>query len=445
MGDYLWIDLPAEIKYQTLRKLIMLATHTKEFTLLYGKKAVRFKLPEKNVMGVLAPKKVFPSSDEDSLIMDALNDPIESPLLSNIVSPGSKVVLVTSDITRVVPSHKLIPPLVQQLKLFGVKRKNISIIFALGCHRKHTFEEQRRLLGENIYDQYRVIDHDIEDCVDMGKTKSGIPVQIFRPVLEVDIRICIGSIEPHYFAGYTGGAKSIMPGVSSRESVSFTHKLMLSPNSVAGKLEGNPTREAIEEVGEVVGIDFILNVILNSQKQVVAVVAGDRIAAHRRGCSFADEYFKAPIREKADVVIVSCGGYPKDINVYQAHKALENARYAVREGGTVIFIAECVEGVGNKIFEEWMMQATHPQDAIDRLQKEFVLGGHKAAAIGMLLKKLKVIMVSSLPDRKVKRLFFTPAQSVDEAISISLQEYGKNASFLIIPFGGITLPSSYKD
>jgi len=416
-------------------------THTKEFTLPYGKTLVRFKLLEKNVMGTLLPKKVSPSKNEHTLIINALNSPIESPLLSDMVFPKSKVALITSDITRVVPSHKLIPPIIQQLRLAGVKRENISIIFALGVHRKHTPDEQKRLLSKNIYSQYRVIDHNIEDCLDMGKTKNGIPVQIFRPVAEADIRVCIGNIEPHYFAGYTGGAKSIMPGVSSRESVSFTHKLMLLPGSIAGKLEGNPTREAIEEVGEAVGINFILNVILNSKKQIVGVVAGDRIAAHRKGCSYADECFKVPIKQQADVVIVSPGGYPKDISVYQAQKALENAKYAVKKGGTIILVAECIEGFGDKIFEEWMLEATSFMEPVERLKKEFILGGHKAAAIGMLLEKIKVIMVSSLSDKKVKELFFTPAKSVDEAISMSLQEYGQDASFLIIPFGGITLPS----
>ena len=419
----------------------MFTTHTKEFTLPYGKTLVRFKLLEKNVMGTLLPKKVSPSKNEHTLIINALNNPIESPLLSDIVSPKSKVALITSDVTRVVPSHKLIPPIIQQLRLAGVKRENISIIFALGVHRKHTPDEQKRLLSKNIYGQYRVIDHNIEDCLDMGKTKNGIPVQIFRPVAEADIRVCIGNIEPHYFAGYTGGAKSIMPGVSSRESVSFTHKLMLLPGSIAGKLEGNPTREAIEEVGEAVGINFILNVILNSKKQIVGVVAGDRIAAHRKGCSYADECFKVPIKQQADVVIVSPGGYPKDISVYQAQKALENAKYAVKKGGTIILVAECIEGFGDKIFEEWMLEATSFMEPVERLKKEFILGGHKAAAIGMLLEKIKVIMVSSLSDKKVKELFFTPAKSVDEAISMSLQEYGQDASFLIIPFGGITLPS----
>lgn len=419
----------------------MFTTHTKEFTLPYGKTLVRFKLLEKNVMGTLLPKKVSPSKNEHTLIINALNSPIESPLLSDMVFPKSKVALITSDVTRVVPSHKLIPPIIQQLRLAGVKRENISIIFALGVHRKHTPDEQKRLLSKNIYGQYRVIDHNIEDCLDMGKTKNGIPVQIFRPVAEADIRVCIGNIEPHYFAGYTGGAKSIMPGVSSRESVSFTHKLMLLPGSIAGKLEGNPTREAIEEVGEAVGINFILNVILNSKKQIVGVVAGDRIAAHRKGCSYADECFKVPIKQQADVVIVSPGGYPKDISVYQAQKALENAKYAVKKGGTIILVAECIEGFGDKIFEEWMLEATSFMEPVERLKKEFILGGHKAAAIGMLLEKIKVIMVSSLSDKKVKELFFTPAKSVDEAISMSLQEYGQDASFLIIPFGGITLPS----
>ena len=417
----------------------------KEYTLLYGKKEVTFKIDEKNVIGHLLPRKVSPPKDESSLIQDALKNPLETPLFPEIVSPKSKVVIITSDITRPTPSYKMLPPLIQQLREAGVKQKNISIVFALGLHRKHTPAEQKNLIGGKIYEEYRCVDHQKENCLDMGKTKSGIPIQIFREVAEADIKICLGNIEPHYFAGYTGGVKSIMPGVSSPESVTSTHKLMFLPGSVAGKIEGNPTREAIEEVGEKVGVDFIFNVVLNPQKKVIAAVAGDKTLAHRKGCSFADECFKVPIRERADVAIVSAGGYPKDINVYQAQKALDNAKYAVKEGGTIILVAECGEGFGDPVFEKWMLEATSFRDPVEKLKKEFVMGGHKAAAIGMLLEKVKVILVSSLPSDKVKKLFFTPAKSVDEAISIALQEYGKDARFFVIPSGGITLPSINKD
>lgn len=417
----------------------------KEYTLPYGKKEVRFKIDEKNIMGTLLPRKVSSSKDENSLLKDALNNPIGTSLLPEIVSSKSKVVLITSDITRPTPSSKMLPSILEQLKAAGVKQKNITIVFALGLHRNHTPQEQKNLLGDKIYEQYRCVDHQKEKTLDMGKTEDGIPVQVFKEVSEADIKICLGNIDPHYFAGYTGGAKSIMPGVSSRESISFTHKLMLSPDSVGGKLEGNPTREAIEKVGEKVGIDFILNVVLNTQKQIIVAVAGDRIAAHRRGCDFADQCFKVPIEEKADVVVVSAGGYPKDINVYQAQKGLDNAKYAVKEGGTIILVAECNEGLGDQIFEQWMLEATSFQDPVEKLKKEFVIGGHKAAAIGMLLEKAKVIMVSSLPPGRVKRLFFTPAKSVNEAISMALQDCGEDASFLVIPSGGSTLPSVDKE
>jgi len=413
----------------------------REYTLRYGKGEVKFSINEKNLMETIPPRKVSPARDEESLIQDALKNPIESPLLSEIVYPKSKIAVITSDVTRPTPSYKMLPPLLNQLKEAGVENKNITIVSALGIHRKHTPLEMKNLVGEKIYHSYRCIDHDKERCVSIGKTKSGLPVEIFDQVAEADIRICLGNIEPHYFAGYTGGLKSVMPGVSSKTSVSATHKLMLSPGSVAGKIKGNPTREAIEEVGEKIGVDFILNVVLNAQKKIIAAVAGDKFAAHRKGCEFADKSFKVKIKEKADVVIVSCGGYPKDINVYQAQKALDNAKYAVKDGGTIILVAECKEGFGDKIFEEWMLQATSFHDPVKRLREEFVLGGHKAAAIGMLLDKAKVIMVSSLSPDTVKKLFFTPAKSVEEAISMTLEEYGKDAGFLVMPSGGITLPS----
>lgn len=413
----------------------------KRICLFYGRKELTFKINEKNLMGTLLPRQISPPANEESLIKGALNNPIQSPLLAETVSPKDKVVIITSDITRSTPSSKMLPPVLKQLKIAGVRQKNISIVFALGVHRKHTPEERKNLVGGKVYDEYQCIDHRKENCFDIGKTKSGIPVQIFKKVADADVRVCLGNIDLHYFAGFTGGAKSIMPGVSSTESISSTHKLMLSPDSVAGKLEGNPTRDAIEQVGDRVGIDFIFNVVLNPQKKIIATVAGDKVAAHQKGCKSAERCFKIPIKEKADVVIVSAGGYPKDINVYQAQKALDNAKYAVKENGTIILVTECSEGLGDEIFEKWMLEATSFRDPVERLKKEFILGGHKAATIGMLLEKTKVMMISSLPSDKVKQLFFTPANSVEEAISLALQDHGNDASFLIIPFGGVTLPS----
>jgi len=417
----------------------------KEYTLFYGKKEVKFKINGKNLLGTLLPKKFSPSKSENFLIEEALNNPIKSPLLPEIISPKSKVVLITSDLTRPTPSRKMLPPLIKRLKIAGVKKKNITIIFALGLHREHTPKEQKSIVGDEIYEQYQCLDHKKENCLNLGETKNGTPVQILKEVIQTDVKICLGNIDFHYFAGYTGGAKSIMPGVSSSESVTYTHKMMLSPESSTGKIKGNPARKAIEEVGEKVGIDFILNVVVSPQKKIIAAVAGDKIAAHRIGCSFIDSYFKVPIREKADVVIVSTGGYPKDIDVYQAQKALDNAKYAVKENGTIILVAECGEGLGNKIFQQWMIEAKSPQDPVERIKKEFVIGGHKAAVIGMLLEKAKVIMVSSLPPDEVKKLFFIPAKSVNQAISMALQEHGKDASFLIIPSGGLTLPQFDKE
>ncbi|MBE0478587.1 nickel-dependent lactate racemase [Candidatus Aerophobetes bacterium] len=413
----------------------------KEYSLSYGKGKISFKIDEKNVIATLLPVRVSSPEDETSLIEDALLNPIKSLPLPDIVSPEDRIVIITSDVTRPTPSSKMLPLLLKQLKLAGVKQKNITIVFALGIHRKHTTEEQKNLVGDRIYEDYRCIDHEKENCVDLGKTKTGIPVEIFKEVAAADVRICMGNIEPHYFAGYTGGAKSIMPGVSSRQSVSSTHKLMLSAGSVAGKLEGNPTREAIDEVGKKVGIDFILNVVLSPQKKIIGAFAGDKTTAHRKGCEFADACFKVPIKEKVDVVIVGCGGYPKDINVYQAQKALDNAKYAVKEGGTIVLVAECKEGFGDNIFEQWMLSSNSFRQPVERIQKEFILGAHKAAAIGMLLEKAKVIMVSSLAPWKVEKLFFTPAKSVDEAIAMTLQEYGDDAGFYIVPSGGLILPS----
>lgn len=412
----------------------------KRYSLPFGKKTVDLGIPKKNILDLLEPKAVIPDKDEISIMQDALNHPIASPPLSEIVSGKSNVVVITNDATRPTASLKMLPLVLEELKIAGIHRSNITIVFALGIHRKHTLEEQKKLVGEAIFHTYQCIDHEYTHFVDMGETRNGIPVQIFDMVADADVKICMGNIDPHYFVGYTGGAKAIMPGVSSKASITSTHKMMLLPGSIAGNLEGNPARQAIEEVGEKVGIDFILNVVVNPHKQIIGAVAGHSLFAHRSGCMIADECFKVPIKEKADIVIVSAGGYPKDVNVYQAQKALDNAKYAVEKGGTIILLAECAEGLGNDIFQQWVWEATSPRGFVERLQEEFILGGHKAAAIGMLLQDINVIMVTSLSPEYVKRLFFEPARSLDEALALALQYHGNNASISIMPSGGITLP-----
>ena len=296
------------------------------------------------------------------------------------------------------------------------------------------------LAGEQAWRQIRCVDLDVNDCVHVGTTSRGTPVDIDRRVAEADRRICLGNIEYHYFAGYSGGAKAIMPGVSTRDAIQANHCRMVESAACAGKLDGNPVREDIEEAAAMVGVDFIVNVVLDAHKEIIRAVAGDVVKAHRAGCAFLDTLYRKELSQRADIVLVSQGGAPKDLNLYQTQKALDNAKHAVRPGGVVVLIGSCREGLGEKVFEQWLTQAPTPRSLIERIQKEFRLGGHKAAAIAMVLEQADIYLVSDLEDDLVRSLFMTPFHTVQEAYDAAAKRCGSGATVLAMPYGGSTLP-----
>ena len=285
-----------------------------------------------------------------------------------------------------------------------------------------------------MYGKVNAIEHDVNDCVNLGTTKRGTPVDIFRPVVDADIVICTGTIEFHYYAGYSGGAKSILPAVSSKRSIDANHALMLDPNSSAGRLD-SPVRDDLEEAARMLGIDFILNVVLNDRREIISAAAGDYIEAHRKGAGFLDRLSRIEV-EPSDIAIVSPGGWPRDIDIYQSHKALEHARNAVKDGGSIILVAECREGYGNRVFEEWLESGR--DEVIDKFKSGFVMGGHKAALIAALSKKIDLYLVSSLPDDMVRKAYFIPA-SLEKALEAALSKHGKDAKIIVMPYGGSML------
>ncbi len=410
------------------------------FRLAYGKQWLDFALADEMIAAVLEPRHFSPERTPDEILRLALSSPIGSPPLKEIVKPGETVAIITSDITRPCPSHELLPPVLNELHSAGIDKKDIAIVFALGSHRRHSEEEKQKLVGDKIFGKYRCIDHDPSDCLSLGETSRHTPVEIFRAVVEADRRICLGNIEFHYFAGYSGGSKAIFPGVSTNSAIQANHRMMLEDGARSGNLESNPVRNDLDEIGNILTIDFILNVVLNQQKEIVHAVAGHYIEAHRAGCRFLDTIGKVAIQEQADIVIVSAGGYPKDINVYQAQKALDNAVWAVRPGGVVIWVASCSEGLGSKVFENWIHQSACLEDLIDRTGRDFQLGGHKAAAIAIALQKASIFLVSDLYDETARSFFVEPFPDIESAIRKALLLMGSSARVIVMPAGGSTLP-----
>ena len=380
----------------------------------------------------------------DADVVHALENPIGSPRLRDIVKPGEKIAIITSDITRPMPTYKVMPALLDELVAAGVDFKDVTLVFALGSHRKQSPEEQKRLAGDVAYGKINVVDSDPDDCVHMGVTANGTPVDITRVVAEADRRIALGNIEFHYFAGYSGGYKAVMPGVSTPAAIQSNHKLMIRPESCAGRLEGNPVREDIEEAGRICGLDFILNVVLDEHKNIVKVVCGDPVKAHRVGAAFLDKLYTKEIDCGADIVIVSQGGAPKDLNLYQTQKALDNSKHAVKDGGIIILIGSCAEGYGEHTFEDWMLNSESPDDLVNKIRRNFVLGGHKAAAIGMVLQRADIYLVSDMDPALVQRSFMKPYSSAQQAFDDALAKLGDNADVITMPYGGSVLPRLVK-
>jgi nickel-dependent lactate racemase len=399
------------------------------YNLPFGKTEVSVDIPSKYKARVIRPDNAASVHDERTEIEEALRYPINCRRLSEIAGHSKKAVIIVSDTTRPTPTAKLLPPLLSELS--GVE--DITVILGLGIHRKQTEDEKKRILG-GLYGRVKSIEHDVNDCVHIGTTSRGTPVEIFRPVAEADIVICTGTIEFHYYAGYSGGAKSILPAVSSKRSIDANHAFMLDPKSFAGRLDG-AVRKDIEEAGAMLGIDFILNVVLNERKEIIFAAAGDYIDAHRKGAAFLDRLSKIQA-EPADIIIVSPGGWPKDIDIFQSHKALEHAKNALKEGGSIILVAECREGYGNRVYEEWLKYDR--DEVIERFKSGFVMGGHKAALIAALAKKVELYLVSSLPDDIVRKAYFIPA-TLEGALEMTLRKHGTDAKIIVMPYGGSML------
>ena len=297
----------------------------------YGHGVQSAEIPEKNILKILTPGEQRVQLTGADSVRNALANPIGSLPLTQIVHPGEKIAIITSDITRPMPTYKVLPVLLEELFAAGISAEDITLVFALGSHRPHTPEEQRALAGDFAYETIRCIDSDPDDCIHFGYTKHGTPIDITRVVAEADRRICLGNIEYHYFAGFSGGIKALFPGCSTPAAIQANHSMMIEQGAFAGNLDGNPLRDDLEEASTLCPVDFILNVVLNEKKEIVYSVAGDIREAHREGCVFLDNMYSVQIPEKSDIVIVSQAGAPKDLNLYQTQKALDNSKHAVKK------------------------------------------------------------------------------------------------------------------
>lgn len=417
-----------------------------DYSYKYGHGYKDFSLEQEKVMAEIKVAEMAPLTDLKQAVLDAIYHPIDSKPLNELLQSGQKVAFICNDPTRVANSHDFMPILVEELNKMGIKDEDMRIVFALGTHRKMTQKEMIEAVGEDVAKRLPMYNSDCnkqEDFEYFGETSFGTPVWLNKLICDVDLVIMTGTIVHHFFSGFGGGRKAVLPGVAAMETIRRNHSLMMSPDAQLGKLHGNPVYEDQMEGVRLFAKEhrmFLFNAILDAKKQFLKIFAGDWEKAHLEACKFVDKVYGVEIDAPADIVIASCGGYPKDINVYQLQKTMDNAWCAVKDGGVVIIIGECEEGSGSAALEKALQEYPSPDAIKAQLEKNFVIGAHKAFAITRLMKKAKFILVSALDKKIASDLLFEAVDNVDEAIKLAEKYVGSDYKIILMPQGSLTVP-----
>ena len=410
----------------------------------YGHSTISFDYDSAH-FDVLAPDESDLRPLSDAEVNAALDAPVESPLIEDLIEPGDSVLIVTSDATRATGSAQIVNLLVRRLIERGVAPGELAIIFATGIHRAVRPEEKTELLTSFIAQRIRTIDHDANDqsqLIQVGTMESGVPIEVNRALKEFSKVIITGAVGFHYFAGFTGGRKSICPGLASKRTIESTHMLALDfarggrrQGVGTGLLDGNAVSEECERVAATIDPTFSVNAIVNEHGKVEKLFAGNWRAAHRQACADYLAGHSMRIPEKRDIVIVSCGGSPYDINMIQAHKALDMAANACVDGGTIVFIAECSDGLGRADFMKWF-ESADSRALESRLREAYEVNGQTAWSLLTKAERFDVRVITNLSSNETRRMRMKPVSSIDEALA----DTGANAKGYIMPRGAALLP-----
>lgn len=410
----------------------------------YYKSTMDLHIDEKNLTAVITAKidKYKSNADEEELVHQALANPIGTPRLSELAKGKEKVVLVTSDHTRAVPSKITLPILLKEIRN-GNPDADITILIATGLHRPTTIEEQKAMFGEEIVKSEKIVVNDAfadEDFVYICALPSGAGFHVHKLAAQCDLLVTEGFIEPHFFAGFSGGRKSILPGICSAETVNENHsyKAVANPYSTGGVLKNNPVHEDMVYAARKMNVQFTFNVALDAGKKIIAAFAGDLIASHEAGCEWIRALSQCePVT--GDIVITSNGGYPLDQNLYQTAKAVATAQVCAGEDGVIIICASCVDGMGGTYFTELMTSGT-PEEIEEKLSKippkETIPEQWNVQIYNRSLKKHPVIMVTTYLDHDlIRKANMQAASDVNEALEMAYEIKGRNAKVVVIPDG----------
>lgn len=413
----------------------------------YGTGILPMEIPEQNVAGVLEISESVPLPDEDGAVREAIAHPIASPALTAVAAGRKSACIVISDITRPVPNKVILPPVLETLEASGIPREKITILIATGIHRPNDAEELETMVGREIMERYRIVNHfsqKPETHAYLGKTENGTPVYINKTYLESDLKIITGLIEPHLMAGYSGGRKAVCPGIASIETMRVMHgpELMEHPKSAVGILEGNPFHAEATEIALMAGVDFNLNVAIDKQRRITGIFAGEMVASHLVGARFVEEQAKVTLPAAADAVVVSSAGYPLDSTFYQAIKGLLTAVEIVRQGGSILLVAACSEGIGSKPFTDLIFKTDDLTAFVQGLYNpaNFVIDQWQLEELAKVARKADIYFYTDgIPYHQRAKLFVHPLRSAQEGIDELLARYGANTQIAVIPEGPYVL------
>lgn len=417
-------------------------------TLDYGRTGLPVELPDERVVGPLEIRTATPLANPEQVVVHVLARPIGSKPLAELARGRKNACILICDITRPVPNHLILPPMLRILEEQGIARQDILILNATGLHRPNEGAELVEMVGAEIAKNYRIENHHgkvLDEHEFLGTTPMGVPAWIDRRYVKADLKITTGLIEPHLMAGYSGGRKVICPGIAALETVKIWHgpRFIEHPKADCGILDGNPVHEENTRIAQMAGCDFIVNVCIDGKRQITWVGAGDMIQAWQEGVRFVEGIVKVPVKEPMDVVVTSSAGYPLDTTWYQAIKGLTGCLPIVKQGGTIVLAASLTEGIGSPDFQKLIAENPNLEDFKKKIlgKDYFVMDQWQLEELAKVRARCKVKVVSQgLAADVLRKCHAEPAASVEQAVADCLQEYGPQAKVAVIPKGPYVLP-----
>ncbi|UCC18533.1 MAG: nickel-dependent lactate racemase [Promethearchaeota archaeon] len=418
----------------------------------YGKEGLDINLDPKWNITILCASEQKSIESPKVKIKESINNPIEGPSLKEIIDKKvnlNSVCIVSSDATRPVPSNLILEAIVEELNLNGIDDNKISVLIATGLHRTSRDDELERILGKTLINRITIIDHkatDMDSLVYIGKSADNDPIFVNRYYYSADLKILTGYVEPHFFFGFSGGRKSLVPGIVGIDTIQVNHSAekIASPYARFGIYKENPLHKHSLAISKKIGVDFIINVCINKKHEIIEIASGDFIKAHEKLVDYQLKQTFTGIKERYDVVICGNGGYPLDLNLYQAVKSMAIGELAVKDGGTIIAVNECVEGIGigQDKFKELIFSGMVPKEIYKKiLNKEIVVPDQwEIQILARILMKADVFIISELNENEIGNIGLKYAKNVEDAIRTCLKKYGSDASILILPNGPQLLP-----